>query len=140
MNLNHYQNFPLKNKLKSLYFRSWVMKILILMSKILPVNSKTVQLKQIDPIPFVPNLLPGMALGFFNLGPGTRMFGQIGVPSIFWGSQSLGDPLREKEYVLNYEKKRVTNLELILTHMHRTGRQRLWNDFRTGPYFIMHAE
>ena len=29
----------------------------------------------------------GMALGFFNLGPGTRMFGQIGVPSIFWGSQ-----------------------------------------------------
>ena len=40
---------------------------------------------------------PGMALGFFNLGPGTRMFGQIGVPSIFWGSQNLGDPLREKE-------------------------------------------
>ena len=38
-----------------------------------------------------------MALGFFNLGPGTRMFGQIGVPSIFWGSQKLGDPLREKE-------------------------------------------
>ena len=68
----------------------------------------------------------GMALGFFNLGPGTRMFGQIGVPSIFWGSQNLGDPLREKEYVLNYEKKRVTNLELILTHMHRTGRQRLF--------------
>ena len=67
-----------------------------------------------------------MALGFFNLGPGTRMFGQIGVPSIFWGSQDLGDPLREKEYVLNYEKKRVTNLELILTHMHRTGRQRLF--------------
>ena len=47
-------------------------------------------------------------------------------PSIFWGSQNLGDPLREKEYVLNYEKKRVTNLELILTHMHRTGRQRLF--------------
>ena len=72
----------------------------------------------------------GMALGFFNLGPGTRMFGQIGVPSIFWGSQNLGDPLREKEYVLNYEKKRVTNLESILTHMHmrmhRTGRQRLF--------------
>ena len=67
-----------------------------------------------------------MALGFFNLGPGTRMFGQIGVPSIFWGSQNLGDPLREKEYVLNYEKKRVTNLESILTHMHRTGRQRLF--------------
>ena len=54
------------------------------------------------------------------------MFGQIGVPSIFWGSQNLGDPLREKEYVLNYDKKRVTNLELILTHMHRTGRQRLF--------------
>ena len=68
----------------------------------------------------------GMALGFFNLGPGTRMFGQIGVPSIFWGSQNLGDPQREKEYVLNYEKERVTNLELILTHMHRTGRQRLF--------------
>ena len=67
-----------------------------------------------------------MALGFFNLGPGTRMFGQIGVPIIFWGSQKLGDPLREKEYVLNYEKKRVTNLELILTHMHWTGRQRLF--------------
>ena len=66
----------------------------------------------------------GMALGFFNLGPGTRIFGQIGVPSIFWGSQNLGDPLQEKEYVLNYEKKRVTNLELILTHM--TGRQRLF--------------
>ena len=57
-----------------------------------------------------------MALGFFNLGPGTRMFSQIGVPSIFWGSQNLGDPLREKEYVLNYEKKRVTNLQLILMH------------------------
>ena len=55
--------------------------------------------------------LSGMALGFFNLGPATRMFGQIGVPIIFWGFQSLGDPLREKEYVLNYEKKRVTNLE-----------------------------
>ena len=69
-----------------------------------------------------------MALGFSHLGPGTRMFGQIGVPSIFWGSQNLGDPLREKEYVLNYEKKRVTNMELILTnmHMHRTGRQRLF--------------
>ena len=69
-----------------------------------------------------------MALGFSNLGPGTRKFGQIGVPSIFWGSQNLGDPLREKEYVLNYEKKRVINLELILTHMHmhRTGRQRLF--------------
>ena len=39
----------------------------------------------------------GMALGFFNMGPGTRMFGQIRVPSIFWGSQNLGDPLREKE-------------------------------------------
>ena len=73
-------------------------------------------------------LMSGMALGFFNLGPGTRMFGQIGVPSIFWGSQNLGDSLREKEYVLDYEKKRVTNLELILTHMHmhRTGRQRLF--------------
>ena len=72
--------------------------------------------------------MTGMALGFFNLGPGTRMFGQIGVPSIFWGSQNLGDYLREKEYVLDYEKKRVTNLELILTHMHmhRTGRQRLF--------------
>ena len=74
-----------------------------------------------------------MALGFFNLGPGTRMFGQIGVPSICWGSQNLGDPLREKEYVLNYEKKRVTNLELILTqmhmhmHMHRTGRQKAFS-------------
>ena len=53
------------------------------------------------------------------------MFGQIGVPSIFGGSQNLGDLLREKEYVLNPEK-RVTNLELILTHMHRTGRQRLF--------------
>ena len=75
-------------------------------------------------------MITGMALGFFNLGPGTCMFGQIGVPSIFWGSQNLGDPLREKEYVLGYEKKRVTNLELILTHMHmnmhRTGRQRLF--------------
>ena len=70
--------------------------------------------------------MTGMALGFFNLGPGTHMFGQIGVSSIFWGSQNLGDPLREKEYVLNYEKKRVTNLELILTHMHRTDRQRLF--------------
>ena len=55
------------------------------------------------------------------------MFGQIGVPSIFWGCQNLGDSLREKEYVLDYEKKRVTNLELILTHMHmHTGRQRLF--------------
>ena len=53
------------------------------------------------------------------------MFGQIGVPSIFGGSQNLGDPLREKEYVLNHEK-RVTNLELILTHMQRIGRQRLF--------------
>ena len=49
---------------------------------------------------FYCNLLfrtPGMALGVFNLGPGTRMFGQIGVPSIFWGSQNLGELLREKE-------------------------------------------
>ena len=77
-------------------------------------------------LPLILFLTSGMALGFFNLGPGTRMFGQIGVPSIFWGSQNLGDPQREKGYVLNYEKKRVTNLELILTHMHRTGRQRLF--------------
>ena len=27
--------------------------------------------------------LSGMVLGFFNLGPRTHMFGQIGVPSIF---------------------------------------------------------
>ena len=33
-----------------------------------------------------------MALGFFILGPRTRMSGQIGVPSIFCGSQHLGDP------------------------------------------------
>ena len=77
---------------------------------------------------FLRSLKPGMALGFFNLGPGTRMFGQVGVSSIFWESQNLGDPLREKEYVLGYEKKRVTNLELILTHMHmlRTGGQKLF--------------
>ena len=67
-----------------------------------------------------------MALGFFNLGPGTRMLGQIGVPNNFWGSQNLGDPLREKKYVLNYEKKRVTTLELTWTHMHRNGRERLF--------------
>ena len=74
--------------------------------------------------------ISGRALGFFNLGPGTPMFGQIGVPSIFGGSQNLGDSLREKEYVLDYEKKRVTNLELILTHMHMhwTGRQRLFRE------------
>ena len=30
-------------------------------------------------------LITGMALGFFNLGPGTRMFGQIGVPKHFLG-------------------------------------------------------
>ena len=33
-----------------------------------------------------------MALGFFILGPRTRMSGQIGVPSILCGSQNLGDP------------------------------------------------
>ena len=33
-----------------------------------------------------------MALGFFILGPRTRMSGQIGVPSILGGSQNLGDP------------------------------------------------
>ena len=42
----------------------------------------------------------GMAPGFFSLGPGTRMSGQIGVPSIFWGSQNLGDSLREKKYLM----------------------------------------
>ena len=57
MNLNNYQKIPLKNKWKSLYFITWVMKILILMSKILPPNSKTVQLKQIVPIALVSNLL-----------------------------------------------------------------------------------
>ena len=31
-----------------------------------------------------------MALGFFILGPRTRMSGQIGVPSILGGSQNLG--------------------------------------------------
>ena len=30
----------------------------------------------------------GMALGFFILGPGTHISDQIGVPSIFCGSQS----------------------------------------------------
>ena len=34
----------------------------------------------------------GMALGFFILGPRTRMSGQIGVPSILGASQNLGDP------------------------------------------------
>ena len=33
--------------------------------------------------------ISGMALGFFNLGPGTRMFGQIGVPRICWGPKIL---------------------------------------------------
>ena len=40
---------------------------------------------------------------FFSLGPGTRMSGQIGVPSIFWGSQNLGDSLRVKKE--SYEKE-----------------------------------
>ena len=43
---------------------------------------------------------PGMAPGFFSLGPGIRMSGQIGVPSIFWGSENLGDSLREKKYLM----------------------------------------
>ena len=33
--------------------------------------------------------MTGMALGFFNLGPGTHISGQIGVPIIFVGSQNL---------------------------------------------------
>ena len=33
-------------------------------------------------------LRSGMALGFFILGPGTHISDQIGVPSIFCGSQS----------------------------------------------------
>ena len=36
---------------------------------------------------------PGMALGFFILGPRTRTSGQIGVPSNLGGSQNLGDPV-----------------------------------------------
>ena len=32
-----------------------------------------------------------MSLVFFNLGPRTHMSSQIGVPSIFGGSQKLGD-------------------------------------------------
>ena len=32
--------------------------------------------------------MSGMALGFFILGPGTHISDQIGVPSIFCGSQS----------------------------------------------------
>ena len=39
--------------------------------------------------------MTGMALGFFNLGPGTHMSGQIGVPRILGGPKTLGDlPLR----------------------------------------------
>ena len=31
----------------------------------------------------MPDLSSGMALGFFNLGPGSHMSDQIGVPSIY---------------------------------------------------------
>ena len=41
-----------------------------------------------------------MALGFFNLGPQTHMSGQIGVPSIWGGSQNLGDPSLNKFFLL----------------------------------------
>ena len=56
-----------------------------------------------------------MALGFFNLGPGTACSAKLGSQAFFGGPKIL---------VTLCEKKRVTNLELILTHMHRTGRQR----------------
>ena len=46
-----------KKQMKTAFFRSWIMNILILMSKILPPNSKTAQLKQIDPITLVSSLL-----------------------------------------------------------------------------------
>ena len=32
------------------------------------------------------SIVSGMALGFFNLGPGTHISGQTGVPSILGGS------------------------------------------------------
>ena len=41
-----------------------------------------------------------MALGFFNLGPQTHMSGQIGVPSIWGGSQNLDDPSPNKFFLL----------------------------------------
>ena len=70
----------------------------------------------------VDEILSVMALGFFNLGLGTHMSDQIGVPSIFlffffWGggggrgSQTLGDPflgkidfwvMRKRDLLANY--------------------------------------
>ena len=63
----------------------------------------------------------GMALGFFNLGPGTHMSGQIGVPRILGGSKNLGDlPLKncccccyEKEWLVNYLRKPICCLHLL---------------------------
>ena len=49
--------------------------------------------------------LPGMALGFFNLGPRTHMSGQIGVSSILGGSQNLGDTPLRSSFCCCYEKE-----------------------------------
>ena len=67
MKLKH-QNIPLKNKLKRLYFRSQIMKILTLMWKIFAPNSKTAQLKQIESITLVANFF------LYFIGTGLLMY------------------------------------------------------------------
>ena len=54
-------------------------------------------------------LAPGMALGFFNLGPRTHMSGEIWVPSFLGGSQNLGDPPLRNSLCCCYEKEWLAN-------------------------------
>ena len=54
-------------------------------------------------------LAPGMALGFFNLGPRTHMSGEIWVPSFLGGSQNLGDPPLTNSLCCCYEKEWLAN-------------------------------
>ena len=49
-------------------------------------------------------LAPGMALGFFNLGPRTHMSGEIGVPSFLGGFQNLSDPPLRNSLLLLWER------------------------------------
>ena len=54
-------------------------------------------------------LAPGMALGFFNLGPQTHMSGEIGVPSFLGGFQNLGDPPLRNSLCCCYENEWLAN-------------------------------
>ena len=67
---------------------------------------------------------PGLALGFFSLGPQTHMSGQIGVPSILRGSQNLGDPPLRNSFVVVMRKSDWQITVILLTRPAQSIKQR----------------